>query len=220
MELSRVSTTTVLFLFGGAKLYRRTSPRAILPATPPPLPIDAIHPWLAAASNNLRGHALPGRAPLVSGGVPAMRRAPMRNGSVSSGVQRGRWPARAFRRARSGRLPYVDSIRQYTRQQSSSPAVTSPGNLPRCMLQISRRLVARNCLSLAITGFPLRRSRASPSAVSPGWGATAVVAGDTAVAAVAGAVGTSAVSFAVVFFGHAQRYPFWEQGGEEGAAAG
>ena len=58
--------------------------------------------------------------------------------------------------------------------------------------------MARNCLSLAITGFPLRRSRASPSAVSPGWGATAVVAGDTAVAAVAGAVGTSAVSVAGV----------------------
>ena len=44
IALLRVNTTTGRFLSGAAKLYSRTSPRAIRPATPPPLPTHETHP--------------------------------------------------------------------------------------------------------------------------------------------------------------------------------
>src|ERR1035438_8401211 len=114
MALERVRTTTGLFLSGGAKLYRRTSPRTILPAMPPPLPKDRIHRAPAAAASNHRGRALPRRALPISEDVPAAPRARARNDFVSFGARLGQWRAAASYREQSGRFPYVDPIPQYT----------------------------------------------------------------------------------------------------------
>src|SRR6266480_1405972 len=117
MALSRVSTTAGLFLCG-ANWYRRISPRAILPATLPPLPKAVIHGVRAAVSRNPRGRVLPWREPPASEGAPARRRAPAPNDSVSSGAPHDRWRLKASYREQSGQSPYVDLTPQDTPQDT------------------------------------------------------------------------------------------------------
>jgi len=124
MALERVRTTTGLFLSGGAKLYRRTSPRTILPAMPPPLPKDRIHRTPAAAASNPRGRVLPRRALPISGDVPAELRARARNDSVLFDARHCQWRAATSYREQSGRFPYIDPIPQYTPHTGFGPHET------------------------------------------------------------------------------------------------
>src|ERR1035437_3194306 len=69
MALSRVSTTTGLFLAVGANWQRRMSPRAIPPATPPPLPKQGLYRASVARSHSRPGHAARELGSPISGGV-------------------------------------------------------------------------------------------------------------------------------------------------------
>src|ERR1022692_4379458 len=114
MVLSRVSTITGLFLSGGANWYKRMSPRAIPPATPPPLPKQAL-----PSASAVRPHSPCGPAPQelgspISGDVREARRESTLSGSASYGALLGRSPATASYREQPESFPYVESTPQYT----------------------------------------------------------------------------------------------------------
>jgi hypothetical protein len=100
MALSRVSTTTGLFLSGGANWYSRISPRAILSATQPRIPKEPTRRAPPAARNTPPDHVLPGTEWSIAGGVHGERPAPALNDCVLSGGPRGPLPATVSYRER------------------------------------------------------------------------------------------------------------------------
>src|SRR5207253_11428701 len=85
MAVLQLSTRARRLLSGAANWYSRTSPRAIppraiLPATWPPIPNPALPRRLATAACSPGGRALLWPAVPTDGDVPAGRRAPTRNG--------------------------------------------------------------------------------------------------------------------------------------------
>lgn len=118
--LSRVNTTTGLCLSGGANRYRRTSPRAIFPATPPRLPTPAIRLYAAIVSNSPRDPEPPGLAVPIAGGALEGLRELTPNDSVSCAAPLDRLPATTSYRAQPGWFPCVDSTPQYSPQSRGS----------------------------------------------------------------------------------------------------
>src|SRR5713101_1419794 len=123
MALLRVSTRAGRFLSGAANWYSRTSPRAIwpraiLPATWPPIPNPALPRRLAAAASSPGGRALHWLAVPTGGDVPAGRRAPKRNGFAWCASRLGRRRVTASCPARFERFAYVESIPQYTQHRN------------------------------------------------------------------------------------------------------
>src|SRR5271157_4539200 len=114
MARLRVCTRAGRFLSGAANWYSRTSPRAILPATWPPIPNPALPRRLAAVASSPGGRALHWLAVLTGGDVPAGRRAPERTGFASCASRLGRRRVTAFYPTRFVRFAYVESIPQYT----------------------------------------------------------------------------------------------------------
>src|SRR5664279_850392 len=89
------------------------SPRAIPPATPPPLPKPALQRASVAPSHSRRGHAPPELASPISGDVLEARRESTQSGSASYDARPGRPPVRASYREQPGSFPYVESTPQY-----------------------------------------------------------------------------------------------------------
>jgi hypothetical protein len=114
MALSRVSTTTGLFLSGAANAYSRISPRAIPPAKLPPLPNHLIRCSPEPASNSLGGLVPPLRKPLISADALAARPAPGPIDSVWSAAQPDRWPLEAPYREQSEPFAYVSPYPHHT----------------------------------------------------------------------------------------------------------
>src|SRR6266849_5039128 len=118
MALLRVSTRAGRFLSfvlaPAANWYSRTSPRAILPATQPPIPNPALRRPLANVASSPGGRALHWLAVPTGGDVPAGRRAPRRNGFAECASRLGRRHITAFYPARFERFAYVESTPQYT----------------------------------------------------------------------------------------------------------
>src|SRR5208282_1998691 len=89
-------------------------PRAILPATWPPIPNPALPRRPADVASSPGGRVLHGLAVPTGGDVPAGRRAPKRNGFAECASRLGRRRVTAFYPARFERFAYVESIPQYT----------------------------------------------------------------------------------------------------------
>src|ERR1035437_10203850 len=109
-----VSTTTGLFLAGGANWQKRMSPRSIPPATPPPLPNHGLHRASVARSHSRRGHAARELGSPISGGVLGARRESTQSDSAWYDARPGRSPVGASYREQPGSFPYVESTPQYT----------------------------------------------------------------------------------------------------------
>src|ERR1039458_5321439 len=90
------------------------SPRAIPPATPPPLPKPALQRASVAPSHSRRGHAPPELASPISGDVLEARRESTQSGSALYDARPGRPPVTASYREQPGSFPYVESTPQYT----------------------------------------------------------------------------------------------------------
>src|SRR3954468_16318542 len=116
MALPRVSTSTGLFLSGGANWYNRISPRLIPAAIRPLLPRRGFLRECAAFANSPGGRVLPYLALPIVGGVLGARLAPRRSGSFSSALRPDRQLARGAYRERSELFAYVDYTPQYIPQ--------------------------------------------------------------------------------------------------------
>src|ERR1035441_2823478 len=118
------------------------SPRAIPPATPPPLPKPALQRASVAPSHSRRGHAPPELASPISGDVLEARRESTQSGSALYDARPGRPPVTASYREQPGSFPYVESTPQYTpyrirpgrpasvrqRFPPGTPLATAPGS--------------------------------------------------------------------------------------------
>ena len=90
------------------------SPRAIPPATPPPLPKQGLYRASVARSHSRRGHAARELGSPISGGVLGARRESTQSDSAWYDARPGRSPVGASYREQPGSFPYVEFTPQYT----------------------------------------------------------------------------------------------------------
>src|SRR5581483_518491 len=141
MALFRVRIRTGRFLSGAANWYSRTSPRAILAATPPPIPNLALPLRFALFGCSPGGRVLHGLAGSTGGDVPAVRLAPARNGFAWYAWLPCPRPVTASYPAQFERSAYVEPVTQYTPHgpfdadkppmRKSKPSSARPTHQPR-----------------------------------------------------------------------------------------
>src|SRR5271157_4585746 len=148
MARLRVCTRAGRFLSGAANWYSRTSPRAILPATWPPIPNPALPRRLAAVASSPGGRALHWLAVPTGGDVPAGRRAPERTGFAEYASRLGRRRVTAFYPARFVRFAYVESIPQCTPHRTPPSDPLKPG------FGLSGAVPSDRCESASLEGLP------------------------------------------------------------------